>query len=71
MQCMMTAMGATASATGIRSYVAAKHFSWVTPRRLRALTVVLLASALIASATLVTGSTAKPVHQGAHAAQTR
>jgi hypothetical protein len=70
MQCMMTAMGATASATGIRSYIAAKHFSWVTPRRLRAITVLLLASALIASATFVTGSTAKPVHQGTHATQT-
>jgi hypothetical protein len=71
MQCMMTAMGATASATGIRSFIAAKHFSWVTPHRLRAVTIVLLASALIVSATLVTGSTAHPVHQGARAAQTR
>ena len=26
MQCMMTAMGATGSAAGLRSYVAAKHF---------------------------------------------
>jgi hypothetical protein len=71
MQCMMTAMGATASATGIRSFIAAKHLSWLTPRRLRAITVVLLASALIVSATLVSGSTAEPIHQGAHAAQPR
>jgi hypothetical protein len=63
MQCMMTAMGATASATGIRSFVAAKHFSWMTPRRLKVLTAVLLSAALLVSATLVSGSTGKSAHQ--------
>jgi hypothetical protein len=65
MQCMMTAMGATASATGLRSFVAAKHFSWMTPRRLKVLTAVLLSAALLVSATLVSGSTGKPEHQPA------
>ena len=69
MQCMMTAMGATASASGIRSFVAARHFLWMTPRRLKALTVVLLSAALLVSATLVSGSTAKPANQSAHPAQ--
>jgi hypothetical protein len=63
MQCMMAAMGAGASASGIRSFIAAKHFSWVTPRRLKAITVVLMVSALLASATLVSGSTAKPARE--------
>ena len=71
MQCMMTAMGATASATGLRSFIAAKHFSWVTPARLKAITIVLMAAALIASATLVSGSTAKPAHQRPAAVQSR
>jgi len=62
MQCMMTAMGATGSAAGLRSYVAAKHFSWMTPRRLKVLTAVLLSAALLVSATLVSGSTAQPAH---------
>jgi hypothetical protein len=70
MQCMMTAMGTTAGASGLRSFIAAKHFSWVTPRRLKAITVVLIAAALFASATLVSGSTAKPAEKPA-AAQTR
>ena len=62
MQCMMTAMGATGSAAGLRSYVAAKHFSWMTPRRLKVLTAVLLSAALLVSATLVSGSTAQTAH---------
>jgi hypothetical protein len=71
MQCMMTAMGATAGATGIRSFVAAKHFSWMTPRRLKALTVVLLSAALLVSAMLVSGSSAKPSRDTAKAAHVR
>jgi len=68
---MMTAMGATASATGVRSFIAAKHFSWVTPRRLKVITAILLASALLASAMLVSGSTAKSATARDHPAQTR
>jgi hypothetical protein len=71
MQCMMTAMGAGASATGIRSFIAAKHFSWVTPRRLKVITVILLAAALMVSATLVSGSSAKPASSRALATQSR
>lgn len=57
---MMTAMGAGAAATGTRSYIAARHFSWVTPGRLRRLTAALLAGALLASGLLVSGSGAPP-----------
>jgi hypothetical protein len=64
MQCMAGAMTAGAAASGTRAFVAARHFSWMTPRRLRALTVALLAAALLASAGVVSGSTAKP-HQPA------
>jgi hypothetical protein len=60
MQCMATAMTAGAGVSGTRAYIAARHFSWVTPRRLRAITATLLAAGLLASATLVSGSTAAP-----------
>jgi hypothetical protein len=60
MQCMATAMAAGAGVSGTRAYVAAKHFSWITPRRLRTITVTLLSIGLLASATLVSGSSAQP-----------
>jgi hypothetical protein len=60
MQCMATAMTAGAGVCGTRAYIAARHFSWITPRRMRAITASLLATGLLASATLVSGSTAAP-----------
>ncbi|HEV3230523.1 MAG TPA: hypothetical protein VGY97_13685 [Solirubrobacteraceae bacterium] len=66
-QCMMSAMGFGAAATGTRSFLATRHFSWLTPRRLRMITVSLLASALIASALVVSGSTPRPPVHGAAA----
>jgi hypothetical protein len=56
MQCMMSAMAATAGATGARSWLGVKKFSWLTPRRLRITTIVLVSAALLASATFVSGS---------------
>jgi hypothetical protein len=60
MQCMATAMTAGAGVSGTRAYIAAKHFSWMTPRRMRALTATLLAAGLVASSTLVSGSATQP-----------
>jgi hypothetical protein len=66
MQCMLNAMAATAGATGARSWLGAKRFSWLTPKRLRIVTIALIAAALLASATLVSGSTAdRPDGRGA------
>src|SRR2546423_13926950 len=56
MQCLIGAMGAGAGATGTRAWVAHRGFRWMTPGRLRAITVALLAGALIAASTL-SGST--------------
>ncbi|HVS29232.1 MAG TPA: hypothetical protein VHE14_06745 [Solirubrobacteraceae bacterium] len=53
-------MSAGATASGTRAVIAARHFGWLTPRRLRALTIALLSAALLASATLVSGSTPAP-----------
>jgi hypothetical protein len=66
MQCMIGAMGAGAGATGARSWLATRHFSWLTPKRLRAVTVSLLAAALLASTAGVSGST--PQRAATHAA---
>jgi hypothetical protein len=56
MQCMAGAMTATAGAAGIRAWLATRAFGWLTPRRLRAITLVLVAGALLASTVLVSGS---------------
>ena len=55
-QCMMGAMGAGATATGTRSWLAHRSYRWLTPRRMRAITAALLAGALLAASTL-SGST--------------
>jgi hypothetical protein len=53
---MTTAMAAVGTASGIRAFVASRHASWLTPRRLRRLTFALAVGAVIASATLVSGT---------------
>ena len=56
MQCMAGAMTAVGAASGVRAWLAAWGLSWLTPARLRAVTVVLMVSALVASAVLVGAS---------------
>ena len=48
--CMATAASATAAATGLRAWVAARAPAWMTPRRLRALTAALLTTAVVFAA---------------------
>lgn len=55
--CMIGAMTTGAAATGTRSYIASRHFSWMTPRRMKMITATLLGSALFASSFIVSGST--------------
>lgn len=56
MQCMAGAMTATAGAAGIRAWLATRAFGWLTPRRLKAITIALVGVALLASTLLVGGS---------------
>jgi hypothetical protein len=49
-QCMATAATATAAATGVRAWAAARSPAWLTAGRLRALTVTLIAIAMTAAA---------------------
>jgi hypothetical protein len=48
-QCMATAATATAAATGVRAWAAARNPRWLTERRLKALTVALLSIAVLAA----------------------
>jgi hypothetical protein len=66
MQCMATAMTSGAVVTGARSWLATRKFSWLTPTRLRRITICLFAAAMITSALFVSGS-GRPVAK-AHAA---
>ena len=51
-QCMATAAVAVGGASGLRAWLAAKRFAWLSQARLRALTAVLIGLAVLVSATL-------------------
>jgi len=53
---MMSAMAAGAGATGARSWLGTRRYQWLTPRRMRAITIALLGSALVAASVLLGGS---------------
>lgn len=55
-QCMMGAATAATAATGMRSYLATRAWSWLTPLRLRRISAALIGSGLFASALLISGS---------------
>jgi hypothetical protein len=55
-QCMATAMTAVGAASGTRAYLGSRHYAWLTPKRLRAITFLLAIGAVLVSATLVSGS---------------
>jgi hypothetical protein len=63
MQCMMGAMTAGAGASGARAWLGRMKLSWLTPRRLRRITIALVVVAL-GLATTIAGST--PRSAGAH-----
>jgi hypothetical protein len=79
MQCMASAMTAVGAASGTRAYLGSRTFRWLTPRRLRMITIGLIVAAVAASATLVSGSSAAPdraapdsaAQPGAHASAQR
>ena len=48
-QCMAGAMSAAAGATGVRAWLFARSPAWLTPRRRRGLTRVLLAAGVLAA----------------------
>ncbi len=56
-------MAAAAGATGTRSWLQAQHQTWLTPKRLRAVTIALFVAAFGFSSVTLSGSTA-PSHPG-------
>jgi hypothetical protein len=56
MQCMATAMTAVGAASGTRAYLGSRRYAWLTLKRLRAITILLAIPAVLASATMVSGS---------------
>jgi hypothetical protein len=65
-------MVAASAATGFRTWLQSHHFGWLTPKRLRALTVAAMCGAGLVSTVGISGSTpasAQPVaHNVAHSA---
>jgi hypothetical protein len=55
-QCMMGASAAVGSASGLRSWLATRRWAWLTPQRLHRVTIGLVVTALVASATILSGS---------------
>jgi hypothetical protein len=69
--CAACVMAATAGATGVRAWLQAHHLTWLTPRRMRALTAALLVAAFAISSVGISGSTAPPHPAHAAAASSR
>jgi hypothetical protein len=51
-------MAAASAATGVRTWLQTHHFGWLTPRRMRALTIAVMCGAAIFSTIGFSGSTA-------------
>jgi hypothetical protein len=50
-------MAAASTATGLRTWLQTHHFGWLTPRRMRALTIAAMSGAAIVSTIGFSGST--------------
>jgi hypothetical protein len=51
-------MAAASAATGFRSWLQNHHFGWLTPKRLRALTIAAMCAAGLVSTVGISGSSA-------------
>jgi hypothetical protein len=54
--CAGCALTAATAASGFRSWLASHHFGWLTPRRLRALTIAAMSAATLVSTVGLSGS---------------
>jgi hypothetical protein len=53
-------MVAASAATGFRSWLQTHHFGWLTPKRMRSLTIAAMCAAGLVSTVGMSGSTAAP-----------
>jgi hypothetical protein len=65
--CAGCAMAAASAATGFRTWLQTHHFGWLTPKRMRALTIAAMVAAGLVSTVGVSGSSAPPAHAAAQA----
>lgn len=65
MQCMATAMGAGAAATGMRAWIATHTPSWMTPRALKLTTAAIFTVAVLAAGSHISSA---PTPAQAHSA---
>lgn len=60
-------MAAASAATGFRTWLQTHHFGWLTPKRMRALTIAAMVAAGLVSTVGISGSTAPATHAKAPA----
>jgi hypothetical protein len=60
--CAGCAMAAASAATGFRTWMQSHHFGWLTPKRMRALTLSAMIAAELVSSVGMSGSTTPPPH---------
>jgi hypothetical protein len=68
--CAGCAIAAASAASGFRTWLQTHHFGWLTPRRLRALTIAAMCAAGLVSTIGFSGST-PPAHATTHQASSR
>jgi hypothetical protein len=62
-------MAAASAASGLRTWLQTHHLGWLTPRRLRALTIAAMCAAGLVSTAGVSGSTPPPAHHTVQASR--
>jgi hypothetical protein len=60
--CVGCAITAASAATGFRTWLQNHHFGWLTPRRMRSLTIAAMCLAALVSTVGISGSTPAPAH---------
>jgi hypothetical protein len=58
--CAACAMAAMAGASGVRSWLQTHHMGWLTPKRMRAMTLALFAVATLVASVGLSGSSRPP-----------
>jgi hypothetical protein len=65
--CAGCIMAATAGASGIRAWLQTRHLTWLTPKRMRAVTIALVVAAFGVSSVGISGSSAPASATPGHA----